>query len=293
MGFFRAMRCDLTHMRKNVAAEDSELVYLGSGECYKTRAMRSTFLALLLCGCSVVSWSQVVLQALPPDTPENCASRSKTMYQWLEDWPNMARYAEADKQAETLPPNQRTVVFMGDSITDGWNVAKYFPGMLYVNRGISAQTTPQMLLRFRPDVINLKPKVVVILAGTNDIAGNTGPLTLAEIEDNYASMADLARANHIAVVFSSVTPVSNYVPEKIRFFNERPMDEIKQLNVWLQKYTREHGDVYLDYYSHMVDERGMLKKEISDDGLHPNDAGYRIMAPLAEKAIAKAMAKKR
>ena len=237
-----------------------------------------------------MSLSQVVLQALPPDTPENCATRDKMMWKWLEDWPNMARYAEADKQAETLPADQRTVVFMGDSITDGWNLAKYFPGKPYVNRGISAQTTPQMLLRFRPDVINLKPKVVVILAGTNDIAGNTGPLTLKEIEDNYESMADLARANHVAVVFSSVTPVSNYVPTKIRFFNERPMAEIKQLNEWLQTYTREHHYVYLDYYSHMVDDHGMLRKDISEDGLHPNDAGYRIMAPLAEKAIAEAMA---
>jgi lysophospholipase L1-like esterase len=240
-----------------------------------------------------MSWSQVVLQALPPDTVENCHARSEQMYRWLQDWPNLSRYRQAD--AELAPPKagDKRVVFMGDSITDNWKLEKYFPGKPYVNRGISAQTTPQMLLRFHQDVISLHPRVVVILAGTNDIAGNTGPLSLEEIENNYASMADLARANRIAVVFSSVTPVSDYTERSHRFFAERPMEKIQQLNVWLKNYSRRHGDVYLDYYSHMLDEKGLLRRDLAEDGLHPNDPGYRIMADLAEKAIMAATGKKR
>ena len=182
---------------------------------------------------------------------------------------------------------------MGDSITDSWNLANYFTGKPYINRGISAQTTPQMLLRFRQDVIALTPSVVVILAGTNDIAGNTGPISLAETENNLASMADVARANHIAVVLSSVTPVSNYTPRSQRFFAERPIQRIRELNSWLQTYARQHGDVYLDYYSHMLDDHGMLRRDLSEDGLHPNDTGYRIMGTLAERAIAEALAQNR
>jgi lysophospholipase L1-like esterase len=254
--------------------------------------MRSLILAIALL-ISSAAWSQVVLQALPPDTPQNCHTRSDKMYQWLQDWPNLSRYRQAD--AELAAPNagEKRVVFMGDSITDSWKLENYFPGKPYVNRGISAQTTPQMLLRFHQDVIALHPRVVVILAGTNDIAGNTGPLSLEEIESNYASMADLARANHIAVVFSSITPVSDYTERSHRFFAERPIEKIQQLNVWLKDYARGHGEIYLDYYSHMLDEKGLLRRDLAEDGLHPNDSGYRIMAALAEKAIAEAMRKKR
>ncbi|HVZ16411.1 MAG TPA: GDSL-type esterase/lipase family protein, partial [Terriglobales bacterium] len=181
--------------------------------------MRNSLLATLLIFLfATLASSQVVLQALPPDTPENCAKRSQMMERWLQDWPNLSRYRQADLSLSPAKPNEPRVVFIGDSITDAWNLEKYFGDKPYVNRGISAQTTPQMLLRFYQDVVALKPRVVVILAGTNDIAGNTGPLSIQEIENNYASMADIARANHIAVVFSSVTPINDYTPASKRFF---------------------------------------------------------------------------
>jgi lysophospholipase L1-like esterase len=169
----------------------------------------------------------------------------------------------------------------------------FFPGKPYIGRGIGGQTTPQMLVRFRPDVIALHPSVVVILAGTNDIAGNTGPMTLEETEGNLASMAELARANGIRVVLSSVMPVGNYglTPEgnplDIRL--KRPPEKILELNAWIRKYAAVNDHIYLDYFSAMVDGQGMLKKELSEDGLHPNAAGYAVMAPLAEKAIQSAL----
>ncbi len=172
-----------------------------------------------------------------------------------------------------------------------WPLAKYFPGKPYVNRGIGGQTTPQMLVRFRQDVIALRPKAVVILAGTNDIAGNTGPMTLDEIEANYASLADLAKANNIAVVFSSVLPVHNYTPESQELFAQRPPEKIVELNLWLRAYCASHGCIYLDYFSAMVDKAGLLQRALADDGLHPNPAGYKLMAPLAEAAIQKAISK--
>jgi lysophospholipase L1-like esterase len=215
------------------------------------------------------------------------------MLKWLEDWPNLSRYRQADEQLAPPTAEEKRVVFMGDSITDSWDLAKSFPGKPYVNRGISAQTTPQMLLRFRQDVLALKPRVVVILAGTNDIAGNTGPLSLREIENNYASMSDLAHANHIAVVFSSILPVNNYTPKSQRFYAERSMEKIRELNAWLTRYAQQHGDVYLDYFSATVDDHGLLKRELAEDGLHPNAQGYQIMSALAEKAIAQAVASAR
>jgi lysophospholipase L1-like esterase len=164
----------------------------------------------------------------------------------------------------------------------------FFPGKPYVNRGISGQTTPQMLIRFRPDVIDLKPKVVVILAGTNDLAGNTGPSTLEAIEANLISMAELARANGIKVVFASLLPVSDYemrdgkpIVQTVR----RPPDKIIALNNWMKDYAAKNRHVYLDYFSAMVDAKGFLKDELSNDGLHPNAAGYAEMNPLAEAAI--------
>jgi lysophospholipase L1-like esterase len=206
------------------------------------------------------------------------------------DWPNLARYH--DDNAHLAPPaaGENRVVFMGDSITDGWGrqYGQFFPGKPYVNRGISGQTTPQMLIRFRPDVIALKPKVVVFLAGTNDIAGNTGPMTLDAIEDNLTSMAELATANNIKVVLSSVMPVCDYIKPQTE---RRPPEKIIALNAWMKDYAARNGFVYLDYYSAMLDDKEMFRKELTYDGLHPNDAGYEVMAPLAEKAIAAALAK--
>ncbi|HJT67975.1 MAG TPA: SGNH/GDSL hydrolase family protein [Pyrinomonadaceae bacterium] len=208
------------------------------------------------------------------------------------DWPNLARYHDDNTKTTPSAKNENRVVFMGDSITDSWDDPVYggfFPGKPYIDRGISGQTTPQMLIRFRPDVIALKPKVVVILAGTNDIAGNTGPTTLAAIEDNFRSMSELATANGIRVVFASVLPVSDYelrdgkpITQTVR----RPPEKILALNKWLQEFAKANHHVYLDYFSAMVDDKGFLKDELSDDGLHPNAPGYAVMAPLAEAAIA-------
>jgi lysophospholipase L1-like esterase len=242
--------------------------------------------------CAVLAFSSGV--SFGQSTPD-CAEmktrldRAETR---LNDWPALARYRDDNNKTAAPAKNEQRVVFMGDSITDSWDDPRYggfFPGKPYVNRGISGQTTPQMLIRFRPDVIALKPKVVLILAGTNDIAGNTGSTTLEAIEDNLASMAELATAHGIRVVFASVLPVSDYEQrdgKQIVQTVRRPPDKILALNKWLKDYAavRHHG--YLDYFSAMVDEKGFLKDELSDDGLHPNAQGYVVMAPLAEAAIA-------
>jgi lysophospholipase L1-like esterase len=218
----------------------------------------------------------------------------------LHDWPNLARYAEANTKIVAPPKAEKRVVFMGDSITDMWvspEFGGFFPGKAYIDRGISGQTTPQMLIRFRPDVIALQPKVVVILAGTNDLAGNTGPMTVGQIEDNLASMAELARARGIRTVLASVLPVSNYGHDRqgspIDMRVNRPPEKILELNAWIKKYAAQYGYVYLDYFSAMVDPEGMLLRDLSEDGLHPNAKGYAVMAPLAEQAIRAALKKKR
>jgi len=211
----------------------------------------------------------------------------------LRDWPQIARYREANRVVTSAD-----VVFMGDSITDAWpqpRFGAFFPGKNYVGRGISGQTTPQMLIRMRPDVIAFKPKVVVILGGTNDIAGNTGPMTDEQIEGNLASMAELAAANGIKVVLSSITPVSNYHvpnPNAVPQTTQRPLTRVRAINDWIRQYAAAHRHQYLDYFPAMIDDKGMLKAELSGDDLHPNGAGYAIMAPLAEAAIQKALAAK-
>ena len=207
----------------------------------------------------------------------------------LRDWANLARYRDANKTV-----TRADVVFMGDSITDLWQQPRFggfFPGKNYVDRGISAQTTPQMLIRLRPDVIALKPRAVVILAGTNDIAGNTGPMTNEDIQNNLASMAELAKANNIRVVLSSITPVSAYhaAPNAPPQTTRRPIERIKAINDWMKAYAAANKHVYLDYYSAMIDSTGMLKTEFSEDDLHPNATGYKVMAPLAEAAIAQSL----
>jgi lysophospholipase L1-like esterase len=213
----------------------------------------------------------------------------------LKDWPALARYHEDNTKVSLPLKNEQRVVFMGDSITDGWDNpinGGFFPGKPYINRGISGQTTPQMLIRFRRDVIELKPKVVVILAGTNDIAGNTGPTTLEAIEDNLSSMAELARLQHIRIVFSSLLPVSDYEMrdgKQIIQTSRRPPEQIKALNTWMKDYAAKNHLIYLDYYSAMIDEKGYLKDELSNDGLHPNASGYSVMNPLAEAAIASSL----
>ena len=214
------------------------------------------------------------------------------MEKWLNDWANLARFAEANAALPPPAPKEKRVVFMGDSITQGWKLDLSFPGKPYVNRGISGQTTPQMLIRFRPDVVDLNPAVVVILAGTNDIAGNTGPMTLRQIEENLASMVDIARENHIRVVLSSVMPV--YPSEKRpQFFRDRPPEKIVELNRWIRSECERTHSIYLDYFTAMVGPDGLLKRDLAEDGLHPNAAGHKIMAPLADAAIESALKQKK
>jgi len=250
------------------------------------RTLSQSLFAMLL---SLTALAQQPAPSIPstgfPGLDEYRASRISI---YTDDFGQLARYREAD--AALAPAGEGRVVFLGDSITDYWKLPDYFPGKPYINRGIDGQTTPEMLVRFRQDVIALHPKVLVVLAGTNDIAGVTGRASNEDIKANYASMAELARAHAIRVVFASVLPVHNYTHDAEESFALRPRDRILALNKWLKNYCAKNGFVYLDYFSALVDERGMLKRTLADDGLHPTDAGYKIMAPLAEKAIQKALA---
>jgi lysophospholipase L1-like esterase len=214
--------------------------------------------------------------------------RASRVVMFTDDFGQLERYRAANAELRNSAEAKDRVVFFGDSITDGWKLETYFPDKRYINRGIGGQTTPQMLVRFRQDVIELKPKAVVILAGTNDIAGNTGPMREDDIESDLADMAELARANQIAVVFSSVLPVHNYTPKSKDFFAQRPPARILELNRWIENYCAKSSCTYLDYFSALADDKGLLQKELAEDGLHPNDAGYKIMAHLAEAAIQKA-----
>lgn len=232
----------------------------------------------------------------PTPDPNPDKTRADRLQARLNDFANLARYREANSKLAPPAKSENRVVFMGDSITDGWKLNEYFPNQPYVNRGISGQTTPQMLLRFRPDVINLKPKVVVILAGTNDIASNTGPTTLETIEGNLASMVDLAHANGINVALASVMPISDYNKNAsgnpiIRSL-QRPPAQILALNAWIKNLCSERDLVYLDYFTAMADDKGFLKADIARDGLHPNAKGYELIKPLAENAIKLALKKK-
>jgi lysophospholipase L1-like esterase len=200
-----------------------------------------------------------------------------------QDWANLKKYQNQNATLQPIKPGQKRAVFMGDSITEFWSVINpaFFIGKPYINRGISGQTTPQMLIRFRPDVIALKPDVVVLLAGVNDIAGNTGPATLEIIADNIFSMAELAKAHKIKVILCSVLPAYDF-PWRTGSF---PAEKIVMLNTMIKKYADANEILYLDYYSSMVDERKGLKTAYADDGVHPNKAGYEVMEPLVEKAI--------
>jgi lysophospholipase L1-like esterase len=232
--------------------------------------------------------AQAAAPATPAAVPMTAAQKAREE-QLKNDWPWLGRFKEADLALAPPAAGENRVVFMGDSITQGWKIEGAdgsFPGKPYINRGISGQTTPQMLLRFRQDVIGLKPKVVVILAGTNDIAGNTGPMTLEDTEGNLASMAELATAHHIRVVLCSVTPAFDY-PWRPGL---DPAPKIDAINAWLRSYAAENGYIYVDYHSAMKDERDGLPAALSKDGVHPLPAGYAIMAPLAEAGIEKALA---
>jgi lysophospholipase L1-like esterase len=208
----------------------------------------------------------------------------------LMDWAGLTRYGSEDTEIRPPKPGENRVVFLGDQITERWGQgqAKFFPGKPYFNRGIAGQTTPQMLIRFRQDVIALQPKVVVILAGSNDLAGATGPATEGTIAENFMSMMELARAHGIRVVLASVTPVSDFYKKQTGL---RPQGKIIGLNGWIKQYAADSGSVYLNYYAALAEGRD-FKKELTGDGLVPNDAGYNIMAPLAEQAIMQALGTK-
>jgi len=203
-----------------------------------------------------------------------------------QDWANLKKYSGENEKLKS-EASGNTVVFMGNSITEGWINAnpEFFSDNNYIGRGISGQTTPQMLIRFMPDVLDLNPKAVAILAGTNDIAGNTGFSSVKMITDNIKAMAQLAVANDIKVILCSVLPVYEYPWRK----SIKPIEKIAEINQWLEDYALENGHIYLDYFSEMADEKKGLKKEFSEDGVHPNLKGYSVMAPLAKKAIQKAL----
>ena len=207
----------------------------------------------------------------------------QTLLAQNNDWPNLGRYKEENLKIGLPATDENRVVFIGNSITEGWAQlsSNFFTDNHYVNRGISGQTTPQILVRFRQDVVNLKPKVVVILAGTNDIAGNTGPSTLEMIEDNIASMVEIAKANNIKIVLCSVLPVYDY-PWKPGL---EPAQKIIDLNKWIKEYSINNEIIYVDYFTPMADQRNGLKKEYSEDGVHPNLAGYKIMESIVNQAI--------
>ena len=247
----------------------------------------------LVCALSFTAFAQTpATQPAPatpaPDSAEALQKRLDALQTRMQDWPNLKRYRDANATVAAPAKGENRVVFFGDSITDGWKIAEYFPGKPYLNRGIGGQTTPQMLIRMRPDVIAHQPKVVLLLAGTNDIAGNTGPMTNEAIQENYAAIAQLAQANGIKMIFASVLPVHDYNPQR-PMTKGRPPERILALNNWLKAYCEKNGHLYLDYFSKMVDDKGFLKAELANDGLHPNAEGYKIMAPLAEAAIAQTL----
>ena len=248
--------------------------------------------------CILFSLTLFVLPIFSQQTKE-CETAIKRLAEtetMLNDWAQLNRYKNAN--AAVIPPvkGETRVVFIGDSITDIWDekgFGGFFPGKPYINRGIGGQTTSQMLLRFHADVIDNRPSVVVLLAGTNDISGNTGPMSLKQTGDNISAMSEFARAHRIRVVLSSVLPVSDSVrKENGEFYiqtRSRPPSKIKEMNEWLKAFAERNGYTYLDYYAAMVDENEAISEGLTFDGLHPNAKGYAIMAPLADGAIQKAL----
>jgi acyl-CoA thioesterase I len=254
-------------------------------------SMRARLILMVPFACALPALAQQSAPSIPPTGfPGLDQYRASRIAVFTDDYGELKRYREANATLGAPKAGENRVVFLGDSITDMWKLEDSFAGKPYINRGIDGQATSQMLVRFRQDVIDLHPAVLVVLAGTNDVAGVTGRTRNEDVEANYASMAELARLHHIRVVFASLLPVNNYTEDAKESYALRPRERIMALNSWLKNYCAKNGLVYLDYFSAMIDDKGMLKRELSDEGLHPNAAGYKIMAPLAEKAIATARA---
>lgn len=233
--------------------------------------------------------AQIVDDYNPPRA--NCCliGTAQSLVNQLQDWNQLGRYHGDNEKLKAQPAEPGRVVFYGDSITDGWKLANFFPSKPYVNRGISGQVTSQMLVRMYADVIDLKPAAVILLAGTNDIARNNGPQTLTMIEENVMAMTELAKAHGIRMILCSVMPIADYGRAKMS--EGRPPADILKVNAWMKDYAAKNGAIYADYFSAMVDDKGFLKPGISMDGLHPNEQGYNLMVPIAQGAIDQALKK--
>jgi lysophospholipase L1-like esterase len=227
--------------------------------------------------------AQLVENYTPPKAGCCLAATAQSLADQLQDWNQLGRYHADNETLKAAPADAKRVVFYGDSITDGWKLAQYFPDKPYVNRGISGQTTAQMLVRMFPDVIDLKPAAMIILAGTNDVARNNGPSTLQMIAENIQAMTELAQLHNIKVILCALLPVSDYTSRKQT--ERRPPSDVLKLNAWLREYAAKVNAGYVDYHAALADDRGWLKDGYSGDGLHPNAKGYEVMAPLAAAAI--------
>ncbi len=249
---------------------------------------RSTFVIFLTALLAAsASMAQLVDDFKPPRGTCCLPGTAQTLADQLQDWNQLGRYHADNEALKKQPADPKRVVFMGDSITDIWKLADQFPGKPYIDRGISGQTTPQMLVRMYPDVIDLHPAAVVILAATNDIAKNTGPETLEMIEENFMAMTELAQAHGIKVLLCSVTPISDYARRPMS--PGRPPADILKINTWMRTYATKVHATYVDYFSALADEKGMLKDGYSMDGLHPNQKGFDLMAPVVQAALDKTL----
>jgi lysophospholipase L1-like esterase len=254
----------------------------------RARLFETLILVVCLNGFSGPAFAQLVEKYEPPKAGCCLQGQAQRLADQLQDWNQLGRYHDDNQKLQAEAPQPGRVVFLGDSITDGWDLNRDFPGKPYVNRGISGQTTSQMLVRMFPDVIDLHPAALILLTGTNDISANTGPETLKMVEENIQAITELAQKHGIKVILCSIMPVSDYTKNKQTV--HRPPADILKLNAWLRTYADEAHAVYADYYSAMVDAQGMLKDGFSDDGLHPNAKGYALVAPVAQAAIERALA---
>jgi lysophospholipase L1-like esterase len=244
-------------------------------------------LALFLLAAAGALYAQIVDDFNPPKA--NCCLQgaAQNLADQLQDWNQLGRYHAANEALTKEPAPPGRVVFFGDSITDGWKLDQFFPGKPYVNRGIGGQTTAQMLVRMFPDVIDLKPAAIILLAGTNDIARNNGPQTFDQITQNIQAITELAQLHGIKVILCGLLPVSDYTQRKQ--IARRPPSDILKLNTWIKNYAAMVDAVYCDYFTATADDKGLLKDGYSGDGLHPNVEGYQLMVPVAEAAIKQAL----